>query len=345
MTKYPTRDRFRSLAVGLSAAALALGTLAACGSDGADAEAKAGVEELVIAVGTANSAHAPLYIAEARGYFADENLKITLRSGASDVQALTSGQVDLSYGGVTSAAIPAAAGKPTSVLFATSGGGVTIWTVGRPGIDSIEDCERLGTYPEGSSTYAWSNVLNEGFELDAEFLPFTEAPARAAALVASTIDCANGSASGLEPLVDKGDAKWLVRPDEPGTLPANFVDGVAEVGVIGMQDRIKEKRDAIVGFLSALMKASDDLKNDTPEQVAKDLKKAEAFAAFDEAALAKAIEIEAPVMIPNDGYIEESGWEATLGFLGIAGLDLDVSDKALSYANMVDMSLYDEAKS
>lgn len=89
------RKRFAPLIV-LVAAALAL---AGCGSSGADASGGAEAE-LKLAIGTPswNAGFAPLAVAEAEEYFAEENLKVTVElfpSGTQIAQQVVSGQADV----------------------------------------------------------------------------------------------------------------------------------------------------------------------------------------------------------------------------------------------------------
>lgn len=336
-----TRKR-RSYAVA-SAAALVMATLAACGetsSSNAD-----GQEKLIVGLAGANSASTPLYVPLVLGYFEDEGLDVTFKTGSTTlIQTLVAGQVDLAFLGSSGATVPAGEGKPTSITYGVVGQGSTAWTVGSPGVKSIDECKRFATSSAGTAPYAWASEINQGFKTGAEIVSIPDQEARVASMETGSVNCMNGSAARLAALVENGKATWLVRPDEPDTLPEGTSLDLMEAGIVSMRDEADKMRPELVAFIRALNKGAEYVKSHTAEEIAAVLMEHPDFAAFKEADLAVGIDLDLTTMYPNDGVINQEAWEDTLTWMSRAGLEgFDPKAPEVSFDEIVDMSYFDEA--
>lgn len=336
------RSAARSYAAA-GATALLMTTLAACGdtsSSNAD-----GQNDLTVGLAGANSASTPLYVPLVLGYFEDEGLDVTFKTGSTTlIQTLVAGQVDLAYIGSSGATVPAVEGKPTSITYGVVGQGTTAWTVGSPDVKSIDECTRFATSSVGTAPYAWASEINQGFKTGAEIVSIPDQEARVASMETGNVNCMNGSAARLAALVENGRATWLVRPDEPETLPAGTSLDLMEAGIVSMRDNAEKKRPDMVAFIRAMNRGAEYVKSHTVEEIAAVLMDHTDFAAFNKADLALGIGLDLTTMYPNGGVVDKEAWDDTLAWMDQAGLEgFDPQAPEVSFDEIIDMSYYDEA--
>jgi NitT/TauT family transport system substrate-binding protein len=187
----------------LCAAALALAAVGAA----------RGAETIELgAVGAANSVVWPHYIAEAKGFYADEGLKIDLyysQSGSAMLQALTAGSTTMGM----------AAGIADPMNAFASGAGIAIVRIdGQSGpyavmakkeLKSIKDLKRRIVTVDGSkgATMVYFNKMLEGNGMtraDVDFVYAGSTAARFAALQSGAVDAAILTAPQLFTATDLG---------------------------------------------------------------------------------------------------------------------------------------------
>jgi NitT/TauT family transport system substrate-binding protein len=317
----------------------------ACGgsSHGNDKSA-GGLTKLTVAVGNTTPSMAQVYLAKELGYFKDNGLDVTIKSGqTSIVQTMTTGGADLALAGFSNVFVATHRGKPMTVVYGTNGNGVTLWTVARKNISSIKDCKRFGTYPAGTSAFGSAQLLKAAFKLNFDVIPFNDPATKSAAFASGQVDCANGSIGETNALVSSGKGKLIVDPSNPSTLPAGLSAHVTEAGIFGPSDVVTKKHAAVVSFLKAMKQSRNYLQSQDAAAIATELKKNVDFGTFDPAALEAGLKLEAKHFSPNNGNIDEAGWENTLGFLNQAQLGFPLDNGDFAFSKMVNMSMYDEA--
>lgn len=119
--------------------------------------------------------YAPLYVAQEKGYFADEGLDVNIVTAGGDEKAfasLISGDAQFAVGDPTFVAIAGEKGQPGKVIGALLNG-VPFWGVAdKADITSIDTPSQLGThsvatFPSPSTAYALQKKMFEGAGLKA----------------------------------------------------------------------------------------------------------------------------------------------------------------------------------
>jgi NitT/TauT family transport system substrate-binding protein len=212
------------------------------------------------------SIFAPVFLAEAKGYFAEQGLDVELEAfaGGPDPILLTgSGELDFAAIGAGPAFWNAVAnGLPIAIVAPGHGEGSPVAT---PLMISKDDCEsgaitgvadlagkKVSVNARGATEYWLSQALaTAGLtldDIDLQVLPFPDA---VAALASGAIDAAMVG----EPLATQAE-----QDDVAVRLLADFpVQGLQPTAIIGNQDFIEDNPEAAAGFVTAYLKASRDL--------------------------------------------------------------------------------------
>jgi ABC-type nitrate/sulfonate/bicarbonate transport system substrate-binding protein len=327
-----------------SAALLVAGGLAACG--GSDDASGGSGDTLKIAVSSPIPQFAPVYLAEVRGYFKDEGLDVQIDSGsgAGSVTMLAGGQVDLAYGGVAQS-IAMAQSKPVSILLSTTGGFGVATIVAGPGIETVDDLEgkRIGT-PGTGSVDSYARLYNKRLGLNAELVPFTTPAALVGAVKAGQVDAGAGPESLYADVIADGSVHVVLKVGDPEATEALGTITYPEGAMYAVKDVAEDKHDQMVKFVSALLRATADLKSEDPAELAKALKKHEAFANTPLELLTANLTNDIQYILPTEGEITADNWDYALeqykDWEIIKGSDIPDS---ITYDQLIDMSVLDDA--
>jgi NitT/TauT family transport system substrate-binding protein len=320
--------------------------LAACGG-GSDASS-GGSGSLTVGVMNAGPAYALLYWAEAKGYFDNAGLDVTISAdGAGMPGNFVAGKSDVIWASQGSTLAVINGGKPVATIYGTEAGGSGSVVTANPAVDSPEDCKTVSTGTPGQALYAWTKQLEKVFGVEWRL---TQLSGDVAALTSNTIsgrtDCAVGSIAYFQAAVDKDQLRVVFDPTDKADLPSNWPILGTEGILAALPDTIEDKRDAFVKLVKGFDEALADYLAANPADIAKTLMDHDkGFAAAGSVdALAKTIEQTRPNLCPNKGYVSEDVWPSTLSFYQSGGLDfLANGPDKFEYDKVVDMSLYEEA--
>lgn len=326
----------------VSALALAL---SACGASGAGSSSESGKLSVATVV-TPVFAH--LYIAQSEGYFEDEGLDVTLTSStAANVPNLVaSGRTDLATLGTSNPLILSERGKPMTVLAQQNAGAQGGTVVAGPSIDSVEDLKgkRIAALPKGTAGYGWAAFYDEKYDLGADLVSMESPAAVVAAVESGQADAGVTTYAQFLPILEKGDFNVLVDTGNVDQRKDVIGEDSPEAVYFGLTDTMKERRDDVVKFLSAILRADEFIKSSSPTEVASSLRQLEDFKSFDQDQLARSIEPSLSQMLPNGGVFTEEQWDLALEQISNWGLDgYDQDTPEFSFDDRVDLSLLDEA--
>jgi ABC-type nitrate/sulfonate/bicarbonate transport system substrate-binding protein len=279
------------------------------------------------------------------GAYAAQNLDVQFQNIANQPPALVAGQVDLSFFGLTSVvALGAVAGSPPlKLIYQMGSANVSLFIAALNSVHSLGDCKRMGVGIASSSQYNWGAYFKNKFHYSYEIIPITNPAAQAAALASGQIDCAINGYGALQPIVAQGSAHWIVRSDQPSTLPKGTPLGLVGGGLIGRDDWLKSHRAVVVRLLKAVNASLKDLRS-SPENLTSIMMKNPDYAALGTANLTDQIRSVQFSFSPYDGYVQRSVWGALQAWMIAGGATyIDPADPKWGYNNFVDMSYYDQA--
>jgi NitT/TauT family transport system substrate-binding protein len=289
------RPKFAVLAV------VAVALLSACASpagDGGD-QTPGGTEVIRYVQPSSSFAFLPIYVATVQGYFEDENLDVQRGPDSADaVQLLTAGQVDIVSGSPGEFISAIAAKRDISAIAVLTPQPPLELVLGKPvaerlaaeGItpessfdDRIEALRglTLTTFPEGTA----ANQLLRQFLSGAGMNPDTDVSIVAQTDVTAIVtSLREGQADAFlfsppvtsSAIADGFGVHWLYF-SEATDIKATYNVLTGTTGTFA-----KEHPEAVVGFLRALNRAFDDIKN-SPDEVSKAVKAAY-FADLDQGA-------------------------------------------------------------
>lgn len=221
--------------------------------------------------------HSTLYIADARGYFAEEGIEIeyfTQPGGSEPLAPLARGELDVVFGGTGSGLFNYAArnieteGDPNFRIVAgahierpplTSPLVVSRERYESGEITSVADLEgkRVAINAAGAATEYWLYLaLQQGGlsmdDVEVVALPFPDVPA---ALNSPAEDRLDASILG-EPIAAAAEAQGLIV-----RLSDDFLDGFQPTFIYMANDFIEEDRELAIGFLRAMVRTYRDLQD------------------------------------------------------------------------------------
>lgn len=221
---------------------------------------------------------APLFIADGKGYFADENLTVEILrnpGGAEPLAPLATGELDVVIGGAGAGLFNYAqrnldlnddpsfrivAGGHAEKQPMTSPLVVAASRFESGELTSIEDLAggRVAINAPGAATEYWmaEALASVGLSLDDVELVSVAFPDVAPALNSESADRVDAAILG-EPLVSFAEQEGLVV-----RLADDFIDGFQATFVYMSLDFIENHHDAAVGFLKAYVRASRDLESE-----------------------------------------------------------------------------------
>jgi ABC-type nitrate/sulfonate/bicarbonate transport system substrate-binding protein len=345
---------------GSAAAMVVIAALAACAGQSAptseptSAGALAPTDPLTVAIPLTDTPFAPVFVAEALGYFDDAGVDVTITNnvGGNGLTLITSGQADLLMLGPGGVFGLVQQGKPASIVYDTYSGGSGSITVleGSP-FKSIQDLagKRVGVFGVGGASYGYASVYSDfvvGKGGDPfEITPIAQQSALIGALLAGQLDAVVGSKSWFSSQLDSGEVRVVLDSSDPKNQE-QFVGfkGFPEGTIFGLSDALAAKHEAVVRFLSAVARGGAYIHDSTPAEIAKTLTSLDVFDSQTIEQVTTSITINQPFLSVDDGVITAATWKKSLALYGRWGLTgVDTTDPIFDYDNMVDMSYLEEA--
>jgi NitT/TauT family transport system substrate-binding protein len=310
---------------------------AGCGGDGASTRPSG--TPLTVGLGYIPSVQfAPFYLADQQGFYADAGVQVTFQNRIDPdlITLVGQGAVDIGLGDGTSV-IPAVSqgipiryvatiyGRFPSIVFAKASSGIA---------DAADlDGRRLGIPGRYGSSWIMLQALLRSAGLTPDDLEIVEYPdfGQGVALAADQVDAATGFVNN-EPVQLElgGEEATILAVDDVVPLPGN--------GLVAGSSTIESKRDAIQAFVTATLRAMDEIAAD-PEAGLE-----AAIAAVPELAESRDAQraiLEATIATwePRDaslayGDIETPAWEASIEFLDT----LELIDEPVRVEDVVDVS-------
>lgn len=335
------------------AATLAL--VAGCGGGTQDAPAdEAGPQTLRVTTASTDLGALPLFVAQVRGLFAQQNLTVEISSAAaSTITALLSSDGTDLVQNSNGVAIPQTLkGQPTVVAYgmASDNPRTELWSESVATMTeaaALPDC-RLATIAPGGASYGYAVYWKERFGLKFEIIVAQSYDVIVAGVKSGTYT------TGVVPRSTVGTVpdgmKILIQqdtPDYPG-----FPNGRNAViaGLLGLKSNLADKREAMVRFGRAMLEAQRIVDSGNPDDLVADVRQSEIFKAIPPETLLKQV-VAVKTLIWKDpeygtpGYISPTTWTNSIRkytYWGIEGFSPD--DPALAYDKIVDMTFYTEAE-
>lgn len=347
----------------LAAALGATLVVAACGSSSSSssstsssATGNAGTQPvhatLKVALPGGGPVTTPIYLADAKGLFQKEGLKVDISdgNGSNTPVLVVSGQADIGMLGTVAPLIVASKGKSTTIIYNQVGnanGGVV---AAPPSVHSLEDLKsvkncKIATLAPGSSTYGWAQVLVTDLGLPCEVVPYSTVPVALGSVLAGRANAMVAALQPIETAVTSGKLHLLVDTRKPADREKYYGSSasVPEGTLFGLTDNFKSKAPAIAAFLKAVNEALQLMPTLSTNELAAILRKYPAFASLPRSVLNQSIIDSLPYVAPNAGYISQQNWADGLKVYSKWGVKgFDASAPVNSYAQRIDMSYYDD---
>jgi ABC-type nitrate/sulfonate/bicarbonate transport system substrate-binding protein len=332
-----------ALVVGLAVSAT---VLAACGSGGAGSDSGGGTVKIAVAAGA--TSFASVYVAQERGYFKDAGVDVELmdNAGANAVPMLASKQADLAFSGVP-AALALGQKRPTKVVLAMHGGFSAAALVAGPGIDDLADLKgkKIGTPGTGTTSDAYANIYNKRLNLGANIVPFTTPVALVAAVKSGQVDAGTGTASLYSDIIANGSAHVILKAGDPQMEDVLGVVKYPEAVLFGLADTVGAKSDDVVKVLSAIQRASREMKAQDPAATTATITKTTLYGGTPPDVLTKNLAYDIDFILSDAGEITEDDWTVTLKQFRDGGvLKGGDTPAGVSYDNLIDMSYLKQAQ-
>ena len=349
------RSRGHQAAVLLATAALAVPTLAACGSS--SSSAGGGTPTLTIAEQGYNASQMLIYIGLSQGLYkkAGVDLKLSGGLGAAALTQVSAGQADLTTAGTSTPLLLAQKGQATSIVLASVGGGQTGFVVGNPktaptlaALQKRSSC-KINTYTQASPQYGWAQLLKKKFDLKCSIVPYSDVPSEIAALKGGRGDVIISSYSALASAIDAKQVVPLIDTRDPQqTIKYYGQLGLVSTGVeFGLTSNLKKKRAAVVGYIKGTLAAQKWASAHSDIEIAKILHSNEGFSVQPLALLAEQVKAARSYLFAgsNSGKYTAAQWNQVLQSLALSDVPgFKVSDSAFALSKRVDSSYYDAAR-
>jgi ABC-type nitrate/sulfonate/bicarbonate transport system substrate-binding protein len=302
------------------------------------------LQPLTIAIGAAGTYVAPLFLANVQGYAEEEGLDLDIQTvGTNVLNVVLAGQADIGPGGVGQSLPPIGEGKGTNILYALESGAVSATVVGTDGIDSMEDCTKVITSPQGSSAYSATLAYLDALDSDAAVTAVPTLDAIIPSLLSGEQDCAVNATSTFVGKLSDG-LHVIVDPQDEDTMPTTLP--LESTGIIlwGIDTHLAEISDKVEALMRAMVKAEDFLATASDDEIVDALTNEPNLAAFTPDALASAFQGDKPFLVPNGGIIDEATWKNNLELYAFSFPQIAEGDSIWDFENVVDSSFIEAAK-
>jgi ABC-type nitrate/sulfonate/bicarbonate transport system substrate-binding protein len=310
---------------------------------------QADLTNLSIAFPSGNMSWSAIYIAQAEGLFAKNGVNVTTSVVASNIASteLAAGQVDLV--GSTPPLLLAQQGQKAPVIWANLDDPGVALISKQPtvtGLKGVSNCV-LATIPPGTSPFGYAEywVHKLGFSncsvVNAGTYPTVVAGVDSGTYTAGIV---NGQVAQSLPAGEN----VLVDPQNPTAFKQWALPNALTGCLYALPSTISSKTTALIGFLKALKQAQQIFLNPANDtRTTNDVLQAAPWATGMTADFLKAQipYFRSHIWTHNQiGYVGPNNWvnvARAWQWFGLTGFN--PTDQAYSYANNVDMSLYDQA--
>jgi ABC-type nitrate/sulfonate/bicarbonate transport system substrate-binding protein len=344
----------RRTVIGLAAALLSLGALAACG--GGSSSSDGGPQKLTIATSSANSIQGELYLAQQLGYTEKYGVDVEfVNAGALGVTQVVSGKADLAQFGTAAALGPQAQGRGISIVYGLLNNisrGIVVSTKSpiQPGAteDVLMQLSGKTLVTQGTVGAAYGNtvivadwIAEHGGEKPT-IVSVDTADGPTAQLISGQADAALGLPDYAAGAIREGSLEMLVPNTDPVMTEITGGDFPA-AALFGVEANLKEKSEAVTAYVAALRDAHDYVMSHSIDEVAAELAKHPAFEGQTAEVIASTLQYDPPFFSPDGGRITEESWDRTLSVMDDHNTGLDLTKPEFSYGELVDMSYWDDA--
>lgn len=346
----------------LSGVLVAISLVAACGSSSSSSSSSGGATgagsttsslapaSLNFATNAVSANLSPVLVADALGYFKQENLTVNITyTGSSPLTSLVSGRADLvAFGGFSATMGAVNTGSPAiTTIYNLDSGGVSLYMIGAPSVNKIQDCTRVGNSGAGSAGYTWANTLKASLNTSWTNVPAQNAAALQANFASGNIDCMIYVYGGTASFVASGKAHWLINPEDTKTYPyptgitQSLVDEIPAGTIYGVASWVSGHGDVVTRFLRALQMAIPTVRGsaaDLTKAVMMESAYAQSVGGDNTKALADVTHAQY-YLDPNNGMISADSWSAIQDYvIAGGGTYVNKSDAKWAYGKFVDMS-------
>ena len=288
-----------------------------------------------------NVQFAPFYLADQKGYYAAEGVKVTFQNeiDANLVPKVGGGQVDLGLADGTSVIPAVSQGIPLKYVATIYGKFPSIvFSKASAGIASAADLKgrKIGIPGKYGSSWVMLQALLGSASLKPSDVTIVEYPdfGQGAAVAAGAVDAATG-------FVNNEPVQLELAGTKTSVLAVDQITPLPGPGIVASTATLASKHDAIAGFIRATLKAMNEIATDPSVGVAATAKAVPETAkdpATQTAVLAATIAAWAPpgaaAGAPLTGAIDRKAWDQSVAYLTTLGM----VPKPVTSADLVDTS-------
>jgi ABC-type nitrate/sulfonate/bicarbonate transport system substrate-binding protein len=333
-----------------------LAAAAAC-STGTTNSSSDGTKHYTLSVGLtgAAAAEADVFIAEAEGYFAAENLTVNVQVVGSTVAAeVAAGDINVALVGATSALAPTAQGHPMKIFYSALPGELGANVLVRSGspFKSLMDLsgKKVAVLGVGTASYgdgvSYSNYVASHGGKPFQLVPATSAAALVSELISGQVDAELGETDEYASYIDSHRIRVLASGTSAVVKKNIMPSDILGASYMTLASFASSNGPALTAFVIGLRKADHFLQTQSAKVIAQALKKSSQFGNVSESSLEQQIPFARPFYAPTAGEITMQGWKDSLAEFGTWGLqNVDVKSALYSYGNMIDMTFWKTAAS
>jgi ABC-type nitrate/sulfonate/bicarbonate transport system substrate-binding protein len=355
-----TRERIKPAAAA-AVVVLALAS-AACGSSSSssgsgDTQSSGGSSATIptfkVALPVAQAAVGSAIVIGVEGGFfkkAGVNVVVNTGLGSNTGDAVLSGQDDIGQLGMNGPLQYTSAGKPTTVIYGSTGFGLAANLFSAKDITSVAQLKAkkpctIATLTQGTDVYGTSSYFNDSLGLGCKIVVYSAVPEVIGALASGRADATTGVNDSVTTAVAAHKINVLIdslnASDRAKYLSSQLF---TDVDYFGVTANLKSKREAVVRFIKGMGLVDKFIRTASPTAIAKILQKNSEYQTLPLATLASQLKSDRLYMDPYHGYISEADWNKGLKVLSSYGLKgFDASNPLYAYSKRVDMSYYKQA--
>jgi ABC-type nitrate/sulfonate/bicarbonate transport system substrate-binding protein len=278
-----------------------------------------------------------------QGYFqrAGLNVQVELTSTGTTA-AMVGGRLDLVLGSPGNLFGTINDGKPVQFVFQNDTAPFVV-VAADPKITSITQCKSVATGAPGTNALAATVLSQRLFKTKWTTIPLTDPSAFGPTIISGRADCGIGPNILYVSSVMQGKLHVIFNSADKSELPAGWPGGTMQV-IGGLTSDISTKGPVIAKFLKVYLAAIKDfIATPSADEAATLIAGGNGWEGLSPAVLTSEINAQKPAMAPNNGYVTPAEWQAMLSFQANGGLSIvNPSDSKWSYANLVNMSYYDQ---
>lgn len=307
--------------------------------------------DLTVAISTPSTLYSVLYVAQQKGYFAKENVKVNILVDGSDgATDLVAGRADIELAGTTEGFSAAAGGEPLKILYANTVGDIS----GAVLVNSSSKYKTLdslagqtvgvigvGTSAYGSAEFLSSQIVKAGLA-PLNVVGLTSLGAVQSELASGAIAATVGPLDFFPTQLANKSVRVLVNPTTPAD--SKLLGGqIVPSSAVVLAKTVTSKRTALISFLAGMVAAAKYVHSATPAKIASILKTNSAFAPYTLTDLTQTETQDKPYLSSLNGEITSAVWNQSLATFNAWKLPVNLSDPIFSYKSIIDMGPLDSA--